>query len=152
MNEAEHPYEDILHLPHPESARHPRMSMESRAAQFNPYAALVGFGGVIAEAGRLTDTQAELSDSDKDVIDQQLAAADQLIRSGQQPCVSVTYFIPDSRKDGGAYETFTGEIRRIDRAERALLFRSGQRIPVDSIRSLTFPDADSDNETPAGFP
>ena len=32
-------YDDIIHLPHPTSARHPRMSMTDRAAQFSPFAA-----------------------------------------------------------------------------------------------------------------
>ena len=50
------PYEDISYLPHPTSKKHPRMSMEERAAQFSPFAALTGFGGVIRETGRLTLT------------------------------------------------------------------------------------------------
>ena len=40
-------YEDIINLPHPTSKKHPRMSMESRAAQFAPFAALVGHGDAI---------------------------------------------------------------------------------------------------------
>ena len=54
------PYDDIIHLPHPTSKKHPRMSMEERAAQFSPFAALTGFGGVIRETGRLTDARVEL--------------------------------------------------------------------------------------------
>ena len=36
-------YEDIIHLPHPVSKRHQPLSMEERAAQFAPFAALKGF-------------------------------------------------------------------------------------------------------------
>ena len=35
-------YDDIINLPHPTPKRHPRMSMRNRAAQFAPFAALVG--------------------------------------------------------------------------------------------------------------
>ena len=43
-------YEDIIQLEHPTSARHPRMSMIDRAAQFAPFAALTGYGDLIDEA------------------------------------------------------------------------------------------------------
>lgn len=36
-------YEDILFLEHPTSLRHPRMSVQNRAAQFAPFAALTGY-------------------------------------------------------------------------------------------------------------
>ncbi len=47
------PYEDIIHLPHPEPPRnHPRMSRLDRAAQFAPFAALTGFGAQITETAQ----------------------------------------------------------------------------------------------------
>ena len=42
-------YEDIINLPHHVSKNHPRMSMQNRAAQFAPFAALTGFGDAIKE-------------------------------------------------------------------------------------------------------
>ena len=36
-------YDDILHLPHPTSAKHPRMPISERAAIFSPFAALTGY-------------------------------------------------------------------------------------------------------------
>ena len=44
------PYEDIIGLPHHQSARHPHMSLRDRAAQFAPFAALSGHAAVIANA------------------------------------------------------------------------------------------------------
>ena len=41
MNEK---YKDMLRLPHPVSATHPRMSLQDRAAQFSPFAALTERG------------------------------------------------------------------------------------------------------------
>lgn len=46
-------YDDIINLPHYEPKR-PRMSMENRAAQFAPFAALTGHGAAIAEAAQMT--------------------------------------------------------------------------------------------------
>ena len=43
-------YDDIIHLPHPTSARHPRMSIWQRAAQFAPFAALSGHQEAIEKA------------------------------------------------------------------------------------------------------
>ena len=42
-------YSDIINLPHHVSVNHPRMTMLQRAAQFAPFAALVGFEESIQE-------------------------------------------------------------------------------------------------------
>ena len=48
-------YKDMLHLPHPVSVTHPRMSLQNRAAQFSPFAALTGYDDALRETARLTD-------------------------------------------------------------------------------------------------
>ena len=45
-------YDDIIHLPHYESKRHPRMPMAARAAQFAPFAAIAGHDAAIREERR----------------------------------------------------------------------------------------------------
>ena len=45
-------YDDIIGLGHWEPKRHPRMSMEARAAQFAPFAALTGYEEAIEETAR----------------------------------------------------------------------------------------------------
>ena len=67
-----HRYDDIINLPHHQSAKHPRMSMEERAAQFSPFAALTGYGAVIEETGRLTEERIEPTEEQKDEIDRRL--------------------------------------------------------------------------------
>ena len=52
-------YEDIIHLPHHVSVRHPQMSRQDRAAQFAPFAALTGHKDAIRETERLTETQTQ---------------------------------------------------------------------------------------------
>lgn len=53
FGEYDHKYDDILHRPHPVSKWRRRMSNADRAAQFSPFAALVGFDAAIEEAIRL---------------------------------------------------------------------------------------------------
>ena len=47
-----HRYDDIINLPHPISRTHTPMSMEARAAQFMPFAALTGHAEAIRETAR----------------------------------------------------------------------------------------------------
>lgn len=56
------PYDDIIHLSRPVSARHRPMSMTARAAQFSPFAALTGYEAAVQETARLTDPRAQLDE------------------------------------------------------------------------------------------
>ena len=47
-----HDYDDIINLPHHEPKHHPRMSMQSRAAQFAPFAALTGYEDAIKDTAK----------------------------------------------------------------------------------------------------
>lgn len=121
-------YDDILHLPHPAPKTHRRMSQQDRAAQFAPFAALVGYEDVILEAGRLTDRRVELDEEAKAELDARLRLATELDAE-----VMVTWFQPDSRKCGGSYITTTGHIKRVDELRHVLIMRSGTEIPVDDV-------------------
>lgn len=53
-----HDYDDIINLPHHVSHRHPPMSLEARAAQFAPFAALTGhYAAIDATARRVADRE-----------------------------------------------------------------------------------------------
>ena len=45
-------YDDILHLPYPRSRKRQHMSMQDRAAQFSPFAALTGHADAVKEMAR----------------------------------------------------------------------------------------------------
>ena len=93
-------YDDMIDLPHPTSNKHPRMSIQDRAAIFSPFAALSGHGAAIAETARLTDQRMELDEDTKAELDQRQAVL--LEHIGEQPEITVTWFQPDERKEGGA--------------------------------------------------
>lgn len=124
-------YDDIIHLPHHVSDKHPRMAAIDRAAQFSPFAALTGFGAAIAETGRLTDERIELDEYEKELLnDKLLRIANRL--QNHAP-IAVTYFQPDEKKSGGAYITVTGKPKKIDPYRHMLVMESGERILFDDI-------------------
>lgn len=135
------PYDDILHLPHPTSKRHPRMPIADRAAQFSPFAALTGHGAAIEETTRVTDRRIELDEDAKEQLDQTLQLL--LERIDEQPEITVTWFSPDKKKAGGQYHTATGKLKRIDSREGRLILTDGNQIPLEDlleIRSESFQD------------
>lgn len=124
-------YDDIIHLPHPTSKKYPRMSVRDRAAIFSPFSALSGHGAAIAETARLTDQRMELNEDAKVELDRRQAAL--LEHIGEQPEVTVTWFRPDDRKEGGIYVTTVGRAKKIDEFKRILSMVSGQKIVLDDI-------------------
>jgi len=130
-------YDDIIHLPHPRSKKRSPMSMQDRAAQFSPFAALTGFDAAIKETGRLTDYRPELLDYENAQLDQMLAKLLELLP--QRPQVSVTYFIPDNKKSGGRYETVSGRVQKIDLYRKLLTMTDGREIPLTDILHMESP-------------
>lgn len=124
-------YDDIIALPHHVSARHPRMTIAERAAQFSPFAALTGYEAAIHETARLTDRRIELDESEKEILDEKLRDLSE--RLSDQPEVSITYFRPDGRKMGGAYLIAAGVVKRIDEFKHIIMMKDGRRIPIDEI-------------------
>ena len=127
-------YDDILHLPHPTSAKHPRMPVSERAAMFSPFTALSGHAGAIAETARLTDQRMELDEDTRAELDRRQAVL--LEHIAEQPEVTVTWFQPDERKDGGAYVTTTGRLKKIDPVERVMTLQDGTSIPLEDVVEL----------------
>ena len=135
------PYDDIISLPHPTSAKHPRMPLSDRAAQFAPFAAqfapfaaLSDHSAALAETARLTDQRMELDKDARAALDlkQQLL----LERIKERPEITVTWFQPDAKKDGGRYIVSTGRLKRIHEADQVLILVDGLRIPIGDIVEL----------------
>lgn len=127
-------YDDIIGLPHPTSQRHPRMPIRERAAIFSPFAALSGHGAAIAETARLTERRMELDEDTKTELDRRQAVL--LAHVGEQPEVTVTWFQPDKKKDGGAYVTTTGRLKKLDTVQRVLVLLNGTSIPLEDVAGL----------------
>ena len=134
--QAKDKYADIINLPHHVSRTHPQMSMADRAAQFSPFAALTGHDAAIAEAARLTDERPILDESVKQEISDLL----QLASTDSNLVLNIVYFVPDTRKAGGAYMEITGRFKKLIPHEKQLIMDSGIRIPVEDIISAILID------------
>lgn len=134
-NANNHQYDDIIHLPHHVSSTRPQMSMMDRAAQFSPFAALVGYDAAIKETARLTDQKIELDDCAKEEINDKIQLITEHLSEDFE--VVITYFQPDSRKARGAYVDAAGLVKKVDEYERLILFRDGKKIPIDNVLDIS---------------
>lgn len=129
-----HKYDDIIHLPHHVSARHPQMSLLDRAAQFSPFAALSGHDEAIKETERLTEEWIELDESRKEMLDERLQLMKEHL-SGK-PEITFTYFKPDEKKSGGAYLTVRGKVKKIDEYTHQILLEDGTALIIEHLFSM----------------
>ena len=111
-------YRDIMDMPHPVSPGRPHMPLSVRAAQFAPFAALSGYGEAVEE---------------KEKLDWQLRILAQKERPGK---ISVTYFVPDAHKSGGAYVSASGFVKKIDYMRKKIFLSDGTEIPAENIQMI----------------
>lgn len=127
-------YDDIIHLPHHVSKIRPQMAISDRAAQFSPFAALTGHDAAIIETARLTEKRVELDEYMKAALNHKLQIIVDKIKDHLE--IVITYFKPDENKDGGAYVTFTGIVKKIDEYKRVVIMTDDIAIPIDEIISI----------------
>lgn len=127
-------YDEIMGLPHHVSKTRPQMPMSDRAAQFAPFAALTGYDSAIKETGRLTDERIELDEEALTALDMKY----QLLIDAldEAPEVTITYFQPDERKDGGKYVSVVGAVKKVDDFDRRIIMQDGSKIPMDDVLSI----------------
>ncbi len=129
-------YEDIINLPHHISKKHPQMTMESRTAQFAPFAALVGYEDAVEETARLTTKRIELNEEEKNILDMKLQMLKEQMHVQIYPEISVMYFVPDLKKEGGKYIKISGTIKKIDEYKQLLILDDKTQIPISEIISI----------------
>lgn len=134
MKMASDKYDDIIRLAHHVSASRPQMPVSERAAQFSPFAALTGYEATIRETGRLTEERIDLDEDMAAEVNEKLQMVQERIE--EQPEVSITYFLPDQKKAGGAYITVTGRIRKIDQYKGTVNMHDGTNVPIREIKEI----------------
>jgi hypothetical protein len=107
--------------------------MLDRAAQFSPFAALTGHKKVTQETARLTEQRTELDDYFKAELNQKLRT---IIETPLQ--ATITYFVPDSKKEGGKYVTVTGAVKKYDEYNNTIKTTDGTVIYIGNIANIEF--------------
>ena len=128
------PYDDLLHMSRHVSEVHAPMPRADRAAQFSPFAALTGYEAAVEETARLTDSRIELDEGGKELIDQKLSLIQDSLPQSLR--VTLTYFVPDKKKSGGAYISVSGGVKKIDEYERQIIMTDGSSIAIDDILTV----------------
>ena len=109
-------------------SKYPKMSMSDRAAQFAPFAALIGHKEAILEQQRTTQTKRILSNEEKLEINEKIIELINL----KSKC-RITYFEKDKTKSGGKYLNRVLSFKRIDELNKVLYFKENIQIQIDDI-------------------
>ncbi|MBO5667819.1 MAG: hypothetical protein J6S43_01705, partial [Lentisphaeria bacterium] len=121
-------------LPHHVSPTRKRMSMHDRAAQFAPFAALVGYDEAVAETARLTEARPELDEQEQRAINECLAyIADHI---PEQPEVRIKYFVPDEHKSGGAIVEASGKVKKISATDGTIVLTDESSVFIKDVICL----------------
>ena len=128
-------YDDIINLPHFESKKHKRMSIEARSAQFAPFSALTGYEDIVKETARLTDKKIEIDDEQKQILNNKLQFI--LKNIDLNPEITFTYFVNDNQKSGGKYIEKNGIIKKIDNINGLIILKDKSIIKIDDIMNIT---------------
>ena len=114
------------------------MSIHDRAAQFSPFAALVGYEDAVEETQRLTDERRIIEEDEIAELNRHLQILED--RLNDRPRIRITYFVPDARKSGGSYQSKVGKVRMIDLYNNTLIFEDKETVRISELYSLVFVD------------
>ena len=131
----DHKYDDIIEMEHHISKKHPQMSLYARSAQFAPFAALTGYEEAVKETGRETSSKIELDEEMKQILDNKLQILFEKLKD--KPEISITYFVPDTKKDGGEYITVSGIVRKINSFSQSIILIDNTVIPISEIIDIS---------------
>ena len=109
--------------------------MHQRAAQFSPFAALVGYDEVIEETRRQTDLKRELDETEKAELDRKLSVI--AAHLTERPIVVIEYFVPDKTKAGGEYVVKSSTVVKILPVQKKLVLSDRTEIRIEDIADIS---------------
>lgn len=137
-------YADIIDLPHWKSPVRAPMTAHERAAQFSSFKALDGYEDMVYEEAREVGVQADLSETEMEVLNRKLSLIADILENGHHPVLKFTYFIDDIAKTGGSYVCITERVRKVDNVNRKIqlyktvgLSKSYMELDMDKIKDIS---------------
>lgn len=137
-------YADIIDLPHWKSPVRAPMTAHERAAQFSSFKALDGYEDMVYEEAREVGVQADLSETEMEVLNRKLSLIADILENGHRPVLKFTYFIDDIAKTGGSYVCITERVRKVDNVNRKIqlyktvgLSKSYMELDMDKIKDIS---------------
>lgn len=130
-----HDYSDIINIKRPDFKIN-KMSMQDRAAQFAPFAAVTGHKESVDEKARTTELKSEYFESHKENLDYKLNMI--ISKIDENPSIKIKYFLKDRYKSGGKYIVKPLRLKKIDYENKILIFSSGEKISIKNIEDIEF--------------
>ena len=128
-------YKDILNTEYPNRETEKDFPDKvNRAAQFAPYAALVGFEDIVHETARLTERKIEPDENQKEIINRNICYVKDNME--QNIKVDITYFVKDEFKAGGSYVQEKVVIEKIREFEKEIVLDDARVIEIGDIVSF----------------
>lgn len=139
-------YKDIIEQVRPISKRHPPMATADRAKQFSPFAALKGYEDALQLKQKRYTPRIELTEDAKSLLDRKLHILNQRLENGQNPIVTIRYFVPKPvRNPGktvnendielGSYLEISGAAEKINSETRRIQI-SGESLGIGDVVDL----------------
>lgn len=116
-------YDDIINLPHHVSKNHPQMSLENRAAQFAPFAALVGYSEAITSSQEIKEEKKLIIDDKKEELEEII----HYLNIGDN--IEIKYYVANKNN----YFIYKGKIKKIDRIDKKIIFDNRKSIFIKDI-------------------
>ena len=107
------------------------MSLDHRAAQFAPFAALNGFAEAIAMKGKQYDLRPFLAEDQLFELNFKINALSQLDDNNQE--IKINYFEEEGGKDKGKINELCEKISKIDFKRKCILLSNQISIPFKNI-------------------
>lgn len=128
-------YSDIIDLPHHQSVRRPHIPNYNRAAQFAPFAALVGYDQMVQDTADilLLDKRIILSEDQKNILDEKLNRLKNLSLENIE--IFVLYF-EEIACGIGRYISYYGKVKKLEKHPARLIMMDKKQIYINDILEI----------------